>query len=203
MEADWSVALAADDPVVVVPWAACEAEGSRRFVDLRGNLNLIDSIAEAQASPPLRNALLVLNSPDSPWLTAKCDAWVTTDEPRDAYEMDAAPEDTAFIAGSYIDLMARDPEFGGSFPRQEEWLRRITARLRAARARASRVDLILRHAEVEGRSGFAVSWFVEGCGASATVAEQNWANALTLSQAVLIESFQTDSGGRYNGHTGE
>jgi hypothetical protein len=203
MEADWSVALAADDPVVVVPWAASEAEGTCRFVDLRGNLNLIDSIAEAQASPSLRNALLLLNSPESPWWTAKCDAWASSDEPRDAYEMDAEPEDTAFIAGSYIDLLARDHEFGESFPRQEEWLRRVTGRLRTARARASRVELILRHAEVEGRSGFAVSWFVEGCGASTTVAEQSWANALTLSQAVLVESFQTDAGGRYNEHTGE
>jgi hypothetical protein len=203
MEADWTIALAADDPIVVVPWAASEKEGGYRFVDLRGAPNLVDSIAEAQASPPLRDGLLLLNSPDSPLWTAKCDVWTSNEEARDPWEMDAEPGDAAFCAGSYIDLLARNREFGSSFPRQEAWLRRVTGRLRAAESRASRVELVLRHAEVEGRAGFAVSWFVEGCGASAAIAEQRWANALALSLTVIVESLQTEAHERYNEHTGE
>ena len=203
MEADWTVALAADDPIVVVPWAASEKEGGYRFVDLCGAPHLVDSIAEAQARAPLRDALLLLNSPVSPVWTAKCDLWTTNDEPRDPCEMDAEPGDTAFCAGSYIDLLARDPGFRESFPLQERWLRRVTGRLRAGGSRASRVELVLRHAEVEGQSGFAVSWFVEGCGASAAIAEERWANALTLSLTVILESLQAGAGERYNKHTGE
>jgi hypothetical protein len=203
MEADWTVALGKDDPVVVVPWVASQQEGGCRFVDLRGNPHLIASIDEAQTNPRLRDALLRLNSAGSPFWTAKCDLWRTSDEPRDPYEMDAEPGDTDFCTGSYIDLLASDQDFRASFPRHEDWLKRITGHLRAAKSKASRVELVLRHAEVEGRSGFAVSWFVEGCGASTAVAEQRWSDALALSLAVIVESLQTDARGRYNDHTGE
>ena len=39
---------------------------------------------------------------------------------------------------------------------------------------------MLRRAEVEGASGFAVTWFVEGCGSTAQRAGQRWAEALDL-----------------------
>jgi hypothetical protein len=203
MEADWAVALAADDPVVTVPWAATEEDGGCCFVDLRRDLSFVDKIAEAQSSAALRHALLVLNGSESALLSAKCDLWSSCGEPLDPYEMNAEPNETAFGAGSYIDLLARDPEFHASFPLQEQWLRRVTGSLRAVTARASRVDLVLRHAEVNGRPGFAVSWFVEGCGPSAAIAEQNWSHALSLSLAVIVESMLRDASERYNEHTGE
>jgi hypothetical protein len=208
MEADWAVAMGADDPIVVVPWAASAEEGNCRFIDLRGNPHLVDSIAETRASAPLRDALLLLNSPGSPVWTAKCDLWRTDDESRDPWEMDAEPRDTAFCSGSYIDLLARDRAFGSSFERQEEWLRRVTQRLRGAGGKASRVELVLRHAEVEGRSGFAVSWFVEGCGATAALAEDRWSHAMALSLAVILDSLSGSDGEqgavkRYNERRGE
>jgi hypothetical protein len=50
MEADWSVALAAGDPVIIVPWAAPDDDVNQcRFVDLRKNLHRIDEIEEARA----------------------------------------------------------------------------------------------------------------------------------------------------------
>jgi hypothetical protein len=186
MEADWSVALAADDPVIAVPWAA--------FVDLRLNQDFIDEIAEAKLNPPLRSALLALNSIGSPLWTAKCDVWTTCDEPYDPYEMEAEPGETAFGAGSYIDLLARDLETRESFALQEEWLRWLTGRLREVTASAARVDMVMRHAYVEGRSGFGVSWFVEGCGVTPKRAEQSWVNALGLALAVIMQSLRSDAG---------
>ena len=177
MEADWSVALAEDDPTIAVPWAS--------FVDLRLNRDLIDEIAEARANPPLRSALLALNSAESPLWTAKCDMWTSSDEPYDPYEMEADAEETAFGAGCYIDLLARDAEMRDSFSGQEQWLRQVTARLRAVAASAARVDMVLRYAQVDGRHGFGVSWFVEGCGATAERAEQMWARALRLALPVI------------------
>ena len=57
MEADWSVALAAGDPVITVPWAASSDDVKQcRFVDLRRSLRWIDEIEEARAKPRLRSA---------------------------------------------------------------------------------------------------------------------------------------------------
>ncbi len=193
MEADWTVALAPGDPAITVPWAA-SGEDTRqcRFVDLRHDQHLIDEIEEAQAMPPLRSALLLLNAGPSPLWTAKCDAWTSSveegAEPFDAYEMAAEPGDTAFGAGSYIDLLARDVSFLASFERQERWIRAVAMKLRAIPASAARAELALRRAEVEGLSGFAVTWFVEGCGSTALEAGQRWSRALDLALAVVMDA---------------
>ena len=192
MEADWSVALAADDPVITVPWAASGDDiRTCRFVDLRQDTHLIDEIEEARSESPLRSALLLLNAATSPLWTAKCDAWTSSvdegAEPFDPYEMAAEPGDTAFGAGSYVDLLARDVSFLSGFERQERWIRAVTEVLRSTPASAARVELVLRRAEVEGASGFAVTWFVEGCGSTAQGAGQRWASALNLALAVVAD----------------
>src|ERR1700691_489904 len=101
MEADWSVALAADDPGITVPWSS-SADDTRKchFVDLRLGEHLIDEIEEARGRPALRSALLLLNSAESQLLTVKCDAWSSSvaevGEPFDGYEMEAEPGETSF-----------------------------------------------------------------------------------------------------------
>jgi hypothetical protein len=191
MEADWSVALAADDPMITVPWAASGA-GKCKFVDLRLGSHLIDQIEEAQTRPVLRSALLLLNGVSSQLWTAKCDAWTSSaaqgDEPFDPYEMDAELGETAFGAGSYIDLLPRDIQALGCFDSQERWMRALTERLRGTPATAARVELVLRHAEVEGVQGFGVTWFVEGCGPTAPRAGQRWGEALDLALAGVMHA---------------
>jgi hypothetical protein len=192
MEADWAVELAGGDPVITVPWAASSDDIRQcRFVDLRQGTHLIDEIEEARSKPPLRSALLLLNAATSPLWTAKCDAWTSSvdegAEPFDPYEMGAESGDTAFGDGSYVDLLARDVSFLASFERQERWIRSVTEVLRSIPASAARVELVLRRAEVEGASGFAVTWFVEGCGSTAQGAGQRWARALDLALAVVTD----------------
>ena len=135
MEADWSVALAAGDPVITVPWAAPGDDVNQcRFVDLRRSPHWIDEIEEARAKPRLRSALLLLNGAASQFWTAKCDTWsssaVEGDEAFDPYEMDAEPQETAFGTGSYIDLLPRDAALLSSFECQERWMRAVVERLR-------------------------------------------------------------------------
>jgi hypothetical protein len=192
MEADWSVELAADDPVIMVPWAA-SGVSKCRFVDLRLGSHLVDQIEEARTRPALRSALLLLNNVSSPLWTAKCDAWTCSadqgDEPFDPYEMDAEPGETAFGSGSYIDLLPRDARACFDAREQwERWIRAVTERLRGTPARAARVELVLRHAEVEGVQGFGVTWFVEGCGPTAPGAGQRWGEALDLALAVVMQA---------------
>jgi hypothetical protein len=193
MEADWTVALAPGDPVITVPWAA-PGDDMRtcKFVHLRLDAHLVDEIEEARSQPALRSALLLLNAASSPLWTAKCDAWTSSvddgAEPFDPYEMDAEAGDLVFGAGSYIDLLPRDASLLASFERQERWIRAVTEVLRSTPVSAARVELVLRRAEVEGASGFAVTWFVEGCGATAQRAGQRWTEALELALAVVIDA---------------
>jgi hypothetical protein len=192
MEADWTVALAPGDPVITVPWAAPGDDmRSCRFVDLRLGAHLVEEIEEARSQPALRSALLVLNADTSPLWTAKCDAWTSSADDGadrvDPYEMGADASEVAFGAGSYIDLLPRDVSFLAGFERQERWIRAVTEELRSTPASAARVELVLRRAEVEGVSGFAVTWFVEGCGSTAQRAGQRWAEALDLALAVVMD----------------
>jgi hypothetical protein len=193
MEADWSVALAADDPVIAVPWASSAGDTRKcHFVDLRLGTHLIEEIEEARARPALRSALLLLNSAESQLWTAKCDAWsssaVDGAEPFDAYEMDAEAGETSFGMGCYVDLLKRDFVLLSSFEHQEQWLRVATEALRIIPANAARVELVLRHAQVEGTCGFGVTWFVEGCGATAPRAAAAWARALNLALPVIMDA---------------
>jgi hypothetical protein len=192
MEADWSVELGATDPVITVPWAACgEDEPKCRFVDLRLYPHLVAEIEEAQGRAALRSALVLLNGVTSQLWTAKCDVWNRGpeggDDPFDPYEMDAEPGETAFGAGSYIDLLPRDLEMSQWFDGQERWLRTVTERLRGVSARAARVELVLRRAVVDGVPGYGMTWFVEGCGETAQRAEQAWGGAFDLALAAIMD----------------
>lgn len=193
MEADWSVALGAEDPVITVPWAAPPEDGRNfRFVDLRQAAYRIDEIAETRARPELRSALLLLNGPESPLWTAKCDAWSSSAEegaqPLDPYEMDAEPGHTDFGAGSYIDLLPRNAACLADFEWQERWIRITKESLRLMPSKAARVELVLRRAQIEGMPGFGVTWFVEGCGASAHDAATSWGEALAISLTVVMDA---------------
>ena len=191
MEADWSVALAESDPAIVVPWA--DEAAKRGFIDLRLDAGRVDEIEEVKARPELRSALLLLNGAGSLLWTAKCDAWTTSselgDEPFDPYEMEAEPEETAFGAGSYVDLVPREPATREHFAVQEQWLRAVTGSLRTLPARAARVDLVLRPALVDAIPGFGVTWFVEGCGSTALRADQRWNEAFQLALPVILDAY--------------
>ncbi len=52
------------------------------------------------------------------------------DKAFDPYEMDAEPEETAFGAGSYIDLLPRDGAWFCQLRTQERWMRAVIERLR-------------------------------------------------------------------------
>jgi hypothetical protein len=224
MEADWSVELALEDPVVVVPWRSDpqDHEGSQlRFVDLRQNPSGIDTIAEAQEEPALRNALLALNGSNSIWSTAKCGLWESHPQSSqrseqgfdpagiDPDEMDATPEEALFSAGCYLDLIPADTDIsalnaplGARFAVMEARIRSLAQRLRPLQLRCVRADFILRHAEIFGHSSFAVTWFVTACSAELAAARQRRAEALRLMLPTVFDAVSPEE--RYNDRsTGE
>lgn len=66
---DWSAECAADDPVLVVPWSSdpSDSPGIAPFIDLRQDPYAAEEIPEAEAHPPLLQALRALNAPRSPF----------------------------------------------------------------------------------------------------------------------------------------
>ena len=73
MHADWTVACAADDPWVVVPWS--REDETICYIDLRAAPQRLEEITEAVQYPCLAKALRRWNQPDTSLFTAKCDVW--------------------------------------------------------------------------------------------------------------------------------
>lgn len=192
MHAEWQVECGADDPVVVVPWSGPDTS----FVDLRAHPHAIDEIPEAETHPPLMQALRALNAVRSPAFTAKCDAWVLSEdevaqlrldlalEVVDAHEEDAAANDSAalkFGFGSYIDFICCDRALFASFARQDHLLRSVTRLALSLDHPRAALDCVLRPAFVSlqgAHEGFAVSVYVKALGESPRKAWSAWALAM-------------------------
>lgn len=195
MQADWSVACGADDPVVVVPWsemtghasghASGDASGSLRYVDLRKTPTAIDQITEASQYPSLAAALTRWNQPDAPLFTAKCDVWSFALE-------DFAPEDLpgfTHAQASYVDLVSDKPAVYSSFTASERQLRVWTADAGRIEIMEGRCECTLRPARIltgieenteasAWQSGFATTLYVWGYGVSPGAAAVAWGSAL-------------------------
>ncbi|MEO6982386.1 MAG: hypothetical protein ABI072_04655, partial [Edaphobacter sp.] len=111
MLTEWSVECAADDPVLVIPWAdPSDPTGNRRFIDLREDPYELDHLEEATQYPALMHALRALNATRSPVFTAKCDAWSLDPEELDhlRLNLDILAEEAPSGFTSYIDLLWRE-----------------------------------------------------------------------------------------------
>jgi len=77
MDADFSIELGHEDPVLDFPWN--DPSGKLAYLDVKRHPEFLDQVEEAEEFPELKEFLSVLNSPRSMLETAKCDAWVTMD----------------------------------------------------------------------------------------------------------------------------
>ncbi len=170
MEADWAVEVGGDAARIEVDWAG--------FVDLRGNPGDVETIVEAREHPALRAALVGLNTAESPVLTTKCDVWTFAGEGIDPLEFDCSADDAQAGCASYIDVIAREPAWFGSFAEHEAWVRRATLVLRGTSDRQGRVDLVVRAAAAGGADGFGVTLYAAGCGVDSLAAEEAWGRVL-------------------------
>lgn len=171
MEADWAVEIGPHAPIIVVPW-----EG---FVDLRLKpLAAVEEISEAADHPPLRDALVRLNSATSDLFTSKCDAWWLNQEEIDTYEFGAQLETPRFGYASYIDVLFVHSEKFRSFPLHEQFVRRLTEELRTLEHSNCRVDLVVRSATFNSSSGYGVTLYAAGCGKNQFLAQLSWQRVL-------------------------
>jgi hypothetical protein len=185
MEADFSIELGRDDPVLDFPWR--DPSGEFTYVNLRRDPQLLSEISEAQKFPELAECLRQLNSPKSILETAKCDAWLTTDLNAEEEVYGATHKMAAYIDAVFTKPIAisadRAPNADReSFPAHEQFAKKLVDLLRGAPETPSSVEVCVRRcffsedpaASAEAvREGFYFTLYVSGYGDDHATARQN------------------------------
>ena len=184
MHSDWTVACAADDPEIVIPWSG--KNPALRFIDLRQSPETMQDIPEAAEYPCVAEALRRWNQQDTILLTAKCDVWSYPAKLFDAEDLPGF----AFARGSYIDLLSADAATFASFEACERQLRAWTEISRSIDLAACRSEWTLRPARIfpaakkpiqaqdSSQNGFATTLYCWGYGDSPESAAVAWDAAL-------------------------
>src|SRR5271166_1094498 len=173
MDADFSIELGREDPVLDFPWQ--DPAGKLAYVDVKRHPELIAQIEEAQTFPELREFLRTLNSPSTMVETAKCDAWVTT-------ELSGEEEiyNASHNFGSYVDIVFSGVENRGSLPAHEQIARKLVDLLRRSPETPSAAEVCVRRCffrtNGEGgiQEGFYFTLYVSGYGNDDRSARRNW-----------------------------
>jgi hypothetical protein len=184
MDADFSIELGREDPVLDFPWK--DPAGKLAYVDLTRRPELMASIEEAEQFLELGEFLRTLNSPRSLVETAKCDAWATTE---------LSPEEEIYSAShkfaSYVDVVfsAVDPRL--SLSAHEQFARKLVALLRRTPETPSAAEVCVRRcyfAEESGvREGHYCTLYVSGYGNDEASARRDWGVALKLVGNAVVQ----------------
>jgi len=194
MQADYSVELGRDEPVLEMPWSSDDEK--LRYFDVKRHPELLSKISEAQGHPELGSFLARINAAEFPLETAKCDAWFT---------QEISPEEEIFGAVSkfvsYVDLIFTENELRSSFESHEKLVKDLCSLLARAPEISGAVELIIRRCYSQlasfdddktvvdrpERSGFAISCYVSGFGDDEPQSNKNWAIALALLRHALVQ----------------
>jgi hypothetical protein len=182
MEADFSVELGRDDPVLEFPWT--DPDRKFAYFDLKRQPELLARVEETKQFSELGEFLRVVNSKSSAVESAKCDAWLE----------DLSPEEEIFGAShkmaGYVDLVFSKEDQRKSFLDHEHFSKRAVELLRQTPETPSAVEFITRRAfylsELQTLEGYYFTVYVSGYGDDEGRARQNWGIALKLvAHAVL------------------
>ena len=201
MDADFSIELGREDPVLDFPWK--DPAGKLAYVDVKRHPELMARIEEAEQFPELGEFLRVLNSPRSIVETAKCDAWTTTE---------LSPEEEIYDAShkfaSYVDLVFSEIDARLSLSRHQQFVKKLVELLRRAPEIPAAAELCVRRCYFsEGsavQDGFYFTLYLSGYGNDETRARRNWGVGLKLvGNAILQLSAggvgRGDGPGHFNG----
>jgi hypothetical protein len=184
MDADFSVELGHDDPVLDFPWT--DPEGRLAYFDLKRQPELIAQIEEAQKFPELGEFLRTVNSSRSIIESAKCDAWPTT-------ELSAEEDiyDASHKFASYVDLVFSNIDARLSFASHENLAKKLTELLRRAPEMSASVEMCIRRCFFadagETREGSYFTVYVSGYGSDEASARRNWTVALNLAANAISQ----------------
>ena len=184
MDADFSVELGREDPVLDFPWT--DPSGRLSYVDLKRNPESMAQVEEAVRFQELGEFLRVLNSARSTVETAKCDAWSTTD---------LTPEEEIYDVphkfASYVDVVLSDTTTRLSLPVHELFTRKVVELLRRTPETPSAAELCVRRCyfNENGRvvEGYYFTVYVSGYGGDDVTARQNWGVGLKLMGNAIMQ----------------
>jgi hypothetical protein len=199
MDADFSIELGREDPVLDFPWK--DLAGKLAYVDLKRRPELIARIEEAEEFPELKEFLRVMNSARSMVETAKCDAWATTELSTEEEVYDASHKFVSYVdvVFSNIDVREsslrqsslREPSLRESLLAHEQFARKLVELLRRVPETPSAAEVCVRRCyfgEDGGvREGFYCTLYVSGYGNDSGSARQNWAVALKLMGNAIVQ----------------
>jgi hypothetical protein len=184
MDADFSIELGREDPVLDVPWS--DPSGNLVYIDLKRRPEMMAEIEEAVSFPELGELLLVLNSARSMVETAKCDAWATTEL--------SAEEEIYYSShkfASYVDVVFSKVDVRLSLSDHEKFARKLVELLRRAPENPSVAELCVRRCYFEGdggvRDGFYFTLYVSGYGNDDAHARENWATGLKFMETAIVQ----------------
>jgi len=181
MDADFSIELGREDPVLDFPWS--DPAGKFAYVNLKGRPELIAKVEEAASFPELGEFLRALNSARSIVETAKCDAWETTELNPEEEVYSASHKCASYVDAVFSNIDMRLSSLRQSFPAHEQFARKLVELLRRAPEIPSAVEVCVRRCYFgEGgvREGFYCSLYVSGYGNDEVSARRNWEVGLKL-----------------------
>jgi len=196
MQADYSVELGSDDPILAVPWSS--PAGDSHFIDLRRFPERLGEIPEARKLTALAEFLTAVNSHTSVLQSAKCDAWFSTE---------IGEEEAIFGAsckfGSYVDVVFVSPSTRVSLPEHEHLGEGLAKLLARAPEIPAALEAVIRRAHFEVdkpdlfvQEGFYFTIYVFGYGDEQEDAQRFWAIAMRLvGNAILQLSAEKASAG--------
>jgi hypothetical protein len=184
MDADFSIELGSDDPVLDFPWI--DPSGKLAHVDLKRHPELVETIEEVHDFPELADCLRSLNSPRSAVETAKCDVWATT-ELNPEEEIYDAPHKLA----SYVDIVFSDSDAQRSLSAHEQFAAKLVALLKRTPDTTSAVEICVRRCyfgeDDAVQEGFYFTLYVNGYGEDEAVARRAWGVALRLAGSTAMQ----------------
>jgi hypothetical protein len=199
MDADFSIELGPEDPVLDFPWK--DPSGKLAYVALKRHPELMERIEEAEKFPELGEFLQAMNSARGMVETAKCDAWATTDLSPEEEVYDASHKFVSYVDVVFSNIDARQSSsrpsplhpsaLRESFPAHEQFARKLVELLRRVPEIPSAAEVCVRRCffgEDGGvREGFYCTLYVSGYGNDSASARQNWAVGLKLIGHAIVQ----------------
>ena len=192
VEADCSLELGAGSPALELPWQ--DPEGRVSYVALRDEAGLLernlDAVPEAQSFPALRRFLLQVNSRQSAWQSAKCDAWADETNP------DENLYDAPWTHNSYVDLVLAAAAAGlrPSLKAHQQWAEEMVRAFEADERIEAYAEIVVRRCYFhpddspdESDDGYCLTLFLIGYGATPADALDSWSQALEAAAQCLLK----------------
>jgi hypothetical protein len=184
MDADFSIELGREDPVLDFPWT--DPAGKLAYLDLKRRPELIEQVEEAATFPELGEFLRTLNSERSRVETAKCDAWATTE-----LSVEEEIYNASHKFASYVDVVFSEIDIRLSLSLHEQFAGKMIGLLRRAPETPSAAEVCVRRCYFGQnggvQEGFYITLYVSGYGKDGRSARQNWAVGLKLLGNAIVQ----------------